>query len=157
MNLQKTEKIKLKDSKTAFAFGLTCQDDTKTKKIRELFDLKLDFMNQTFFNETSKKTIPTGIKMHKCKEVDFYNLHNESFKSLKIEDLQCIEQSELKIINLKVYMQIRNLLIIDLLSLQKIKVKLYSKKLIIFYFKMIANFNSIIRIYLQIYQILKSL
>lgn len=96
MNLKTTEEIKLKDSKTAFAFGLTCQNANKTKEIRELFDLDLTFMNQTFINKTSKKTDSVDVKTHKCKEEDFYNLHNDSFKSLKIEDLQCIEQNELK-------------------------------------------------------------
>ena len=36
MNLQKTEEIRLKDSKTAFAFGLTCPSKNTTKYIREL-------------------------------------------------------------------------------------------------------------------------
>ena len=98
MNLNETEEIKLKDSKTAFAFGLTCQNVDKTKEIRELFDLELTFMNRSLHNENdnSKKTTSSYVKTHKCKEEDFYNLHNDSFISLNIEDLQCIEQNELK-------------------------------------------------------------
>ena len=95
MNLNETEEIKLKDSKTAFAFGLTCNKIDKTKEIRDLFDLKLSFMNQRFINDTSKNTTSIDVKTHNCKYEDFYNLHNDSFKTLNIEDLQCIEQNEL--------------------------------------------------------------
>ena len=93
MNLQKTEEIKLKESKTAFAFGLTCPKENTTKIIRELFDLKLNFMRQ-IKDGGHKITNITNVTTHNCRSNDFYNLHNDSFELLNIQDLQFIDQKE---------------------------------------------------------------
>ena len=93
MNLQKTEEIKLKESKTAFAFGLTCPSKNATETVRELFNLKLNFMKQIKVNGY-KETNISNVTTHNCHPDDFYNLHDDSFELLNIKDLQCIDQKE---------------------------------------------------------------
>ena len=93
MNLQKTEEIKLKESKTAFAFGLTCSDDNITKGVRELFDLQIHFLEQIKVNG-NKITNISNVTTHNCITDDFYNIHNESFELLNFKDLQCIDKKE---------------------------------------------------------------
>ena len=93
MNLQKTETINLKEGKIAFAFSLVGPDDNTTKVMRELFNLNLQFSQQTNIN--GKKIYnETNITTHDCNPDDFYNLHNESFEFLNIKDFQCIDQNE---------------------------------------------------------------
>ena len=93
MNLDSTEDIKLKESKLAFAVGLTCPDEITTKRIRELFDFSLEFLEQTKVNGY-KETKIYNVSAHQCSPDDFYNLHNESFELLNVKDLQCIDQNE---------------------------------------------------------------
>ena len=82
MNLQKTEEIKLKESKTAFAFGLTCPSKNATETVRELFNLKLNFMKQIKVNGY-KETNISDVTTHNCHPDDFYNLHDDSFELFK--------------------------------------------------------------------------
>ena len=93
MNLDSTEDIKLKESKLAFAVGLTCPDEITTKRIRELFDFSLEFLEQTKVDRY-KQTNIYNISAHQCTPGDFYNLHDKSFELLNIKDLQCIDQKE---------------------------------------------------------------
>ena len=92
MNLKTTEEINLTESETAFAFGLTCQNEAVTEEARDLFDLELQFSTQIKL-KGKKKNIPEKITTHKCNNTDFYNHNNESFKILNIKDLRCIDQS----------------------------------------------------------------
>jgi len=92
MNLEETEEIKIKETKTAFAFGLTCPDNNTTKIIRELLDLNLQFYMQTKGNGKKISEI-TNVTTHNCSPCDFYNLHNDSFEILNIKELQCIDQN----------------------------------------------------------------
>ena len=92
MNLEKTEEIKIRESKSAYAFGLTCPDNNTTKIIRELINLNLQFYVQTKSNGEKVSKI-TNITTHNCSPDDFYNLHNESFELLNIKDLQCIDKN----------------------------------------------------------------
>ena len=93
MDLQKTEEMKLKESKIAFAYGLTCQNDATTKDVHELLNLNLKFYYQTKVNG-QKISNSSIVKTNNCRPEDFYNLHNESFELLNIKDLQCIDQQE---------------------------------------------------------------
>ena len=93
MNLQKTEEMKLKESKIAFAFGLTCQNESTTKDVHELLNLNLQFYHQAKVNG-QKIYNSSNVKTNNCRPEDFYNLHNESFELLNIKDLQCIDQQE---------------------------------------------------------------
>jgi hypothetical protein len=93
MNIEETEDIKLRESKAAFAFGLTCTDKNTTQIIRELFNLNLQFYEQTK-GDGKKISKITNVTTHNCNLEDFYYLHNESFELLNIKDLQCIDQKE---------------------------------------------------------------
>ena len=93
MNLENTEEIKLRESKAAFAFGLTCGDDSMNQIIRELFNLDLQFYEQIKGDGEKISKIATNVTTHNCSLEDFYNLYNESFEMLNIKDLQCIDQN----------------------------------------------------------------
>ena len=92
MNLEGTEEINIRESKSAFAFGLTCGDDNTNQIIRELFNLDLQFCEQIKGDEKVSRII-TNVTTHNCNLEDFYNLYNESFEILNIKDLQCIDQN----------------------------------------------------------------
>ena len=94
MNLNNTEDMRLKESKIAFAFGLTCRKENETKIVRELFNLNLEFILK--INQTKQDNESININIHNCTPEDFYNRHNSSFKSLNISDLQCINPNELE-------------------------------------------------------------
>jgi len=155
MNLQKTEEIRLKDSKTAFAFGLTCPSKNTTKYIRELFDLKLTFMRQIKV-DGYKETNITTVKTHNCHPDDFYNLHNKSFELLNIKDLQCIDHYEFDDHQLEGIYTDKLFTYYRFTTSSKNKSEYNFNTIDNLYFKMIANYNSIILTFQQIYQILKS-
>jgi len=92
MNLEETEEINIRESKTAFAFGLTCGDDNTNQIIRGLFNLDLQFYEQIKGDEKISRII-TNVTTHNCNLEDFYNFYNESFEILNIKDLQCIDQN----------------------------------------------------------------
>jgi len=92
--LQNYDEIRLNDSKTTFAFSLNCQSYEKTKEIRELFDLKFNYMNQTLFKVDKIQHTVTDIKLRKCKQEDFYDHNNKGYTLLNISDLECVEQNE---------------------------------------------------------------
>jgi len=93
--LQNYDEIRLNDSKTTFAFSLNCPSYIKTKEIRELFDLKFNYMNQTIYKGDKFVNTVTEIKLRKCKQEDFYDHHNKGYTLLNISDLECIDPNEL--------------------------------------------------------------
>ncbi len=93
MNLRKTEEIRIKESKAAFAFGLICNDDEATEGIRELFDLHVNFAEQTRVNG-KKVTNYTNVTTHNCSTDDFYNINDGSFELLNIKYFECMDEKE---------------------------------------------------------------
>ena len=95
INLNDTEPIKLKESPTAFAIGLDCPVDEKTKiRAEDLLDLKLSFITYTKDKEGNRSKKTEKVKTHPCNKNDFYNLYNESFDYLNIKNLQCLDLDE---------------------------------------------------------------
>ena len=96
MNLNNTEKIKLHESPTAFAFGLTDENDNTTSyNIYDLLDLKI------IFRIVAKNNIDSGTKrnetldFHQCNIDNFHNLHNKSFHELNINNFYCVNKDDL--------------------------------------------------------------
>ena len=93
MNISKTEKLVLKDSKASFTFGLECYDDEKYK-VNDLFDLTAQFVvYKKFENNTFDKTV-FSLATHSCNYEDFYNLHNSEFDRLDFTRYLCLDDKD---------------------------------------------------------------
>ena len=93
MNISKTEKLVLKDSKASFTFGLECYDDEKYK-VNDLFDLTAEFVvYKKFENNTFDKTV-FSLATHSCNYEDFYNLHNSEFDRLDFTRYLCLDDKD---------------------------------------------------------------
>ena len=94
MNLNITEQIDLSEEPTAFAIGLTDNNNNKNVKynISDLLDLKIEFV--TKIKEGNKKT-KNMIDHHLCNNIDFHNLHKRAFDELNINNLNCLSRDEL--------------------------------------------------------------
>ena len=100
INLKQTEKIKF-ELPTAFSFGIDCGSNETTNKIaKDLFDLKVQYVNRTrddkgnykpYYN-SSKYTIST----HPCEYEDYPIDHKSSFDYLQIKNFQCLNKNETK-------------------------------------------------------------
>ena len=93
MNIPKTEQIRFKDSKAAFAIGLDCE--TKGRfKAEDIFTLESTYIN--YIKELNgtyhKEKLPQS--SHKCKYEDFYNNYNNSFDYLKLKNYECLDSYE---------------------------------------------------------------
>ena len=97
INLPYTEPLKLKESPTAFAIGLDCPVDTKTKiKAEDLFDLNLNFITYRKDNDGNRTKSYEVINTHPCNKKDFFNLYNDSFDFLNIKNLQCLDNEQIE-------------------------------------------------------------
>ena len=93
MNISKTEKLVLKDSKASFAIGLECADDKKYK-VKDLFDLTAQFIiYKKFENNIFNKTV-ISLPTHFCNYEDFYNLHNSEFDRLDFTRYLCLDDKD---------------------------------------------------------------
>ena len=93
MNISKTEKLVLKDSKASFSFGLECYDDKKYK-VNDLFDLTAQFVvYDKFENNTFNKSV-ISLLTHPCTYEDFYNLHNSEFDRLDFTRYLCLDDKD---------------------------------------------------------------
>ena len=90
MNIPQTERIRLKDSKAAFAIGLDCDDKTELKA-HDVFNLESRYIlyikNMSGLYNKNK----TLLSSHLCKYEDFYNDYNTSFDYLGLKKYQCLD------------------------------------------------------------------
>ena len=90
MNIPQTERIRLKDSKAAFAIGLDCDDKTDLKA-HDVFNLESRYIlyikNMSGLYNKNK----TLLSSHLCKYEDFYNDYNTSFDYLGLKKYQCLD------------------------------------------------------------------
>ena len=97
MNLNKTEKIKLDESPSAFAIGLTDENENYTDyNIYDLVDLKVIF--RIVYKDKTKSegnTRNETLDFHHCTIDDFHNLHNNSFYTLNVNDFFCLSKKDL--------------------------------------------------------------
>ena len=57
MNLDKTEQIKLKDSKTAISFGLDCDVDKSGTKVEDILNFSVQYLIYQKDSSGNKKKI----------------------------------------------------------------------------------------------------
>ena len=90
MNIPKTEKINLSQSKAAFSIGLDCEDKT-TLKANDVFKLQSTYIlyikNMTGHYNKDKTPLPS----HLCKYEDYYNNYNTSFDYLGLKKYHCLD------------------------------------------------------------------
>ena len=94
MNLEETEKIKLVEETTAFAFGLTDNSDNKEYNISNLFKLNIVFVESPKGEKKTEKELNYTL----CDLEKNYNnkISNKTFYDLKINELNCLSQEDLE-------------------------------------------------------------
>ena len=93
MNIPKTEQIKFKESKAAFAIGLDCQNNGRLK-VEEVFKLESVFANYIKEMDGSYHKDKIRQTTHNCEYEDFYNNYNSSFDYLNLKNYQCLDNNE---------------------------------------------------------------
>ena len=95
MNLAKTEKVILKESKASFAIGLTCNVDKEFGiKGEDLLNFESRFIILKKERDGSKKKTKEIISSHPCTYADFYNNYNEQVDILGLNHLQCLDKTD---------------------------------------------------------------
>ena len=93
MNIPKTERITLKESKASFTIGFECYDDERFK-VNDLFMLNAEYIiYEKSFNNTFNKT-KISLGTHPCTYEDFYNLHNNEFDRLDFSRYYCLDEKD---------------------------------------------------------------
>ena len=90
MNIPKTERIRLKDSKAVFNIGFECDDNTELKA-KDVFKLEIKYVVFTKNNEGDYEKNKTLLTYHQCTYEDFYNQYNNSFDYLNLDTYQCLD------------------------------------------------------------------
>ena len=95
MNLSQTERVKLKDSKAAFAIGFDCDvskdDGTKAE---DVLKINTKFTTYTKDKQGNRKKESVNLNTHLCNYSDFYNAYNDSIDMLNIGDLHCLDKTD---------------------------------------------------------------
>ena len=98
MGMAETEKISLKESKTALAFGFGCPfDENKGLKVEDLFDIEIKFITNIKDQEGNVHKQSKILSTHPCNYSDFYNSHNFSFDLNNMDQYQCLDETDDKI------------------------------------------------------------
>ena len=91
MNLAKTEEVDLFSSESNFAFGLTCESNSKEKyNIYELLDLKARYVEYVKSRDGTYDKLPKYFDVHRCTYADFYNKYDAQFDYLNLKDFDCV-------------------------------------------------------------------
>jgi len=91
MNIPKTEQVKLKESKAAFAVGINCEKSNSRFTVDDTLELETMFviynkhMNGTY-SKAKKK-----LSNHPCNYSDFYNSFNDSVDFLNLKIYRCLD------------------------------------------------------------------
>ena len=90
MNIPKTERIRLKDSKAAFSIGYDCEEKTGVKA-SDIFNLEILYVLYIKDMQGDYDKNKTTLSFHKCKYEDFYYNYNTSFQYLGLKDYLCLD------------------------------------------------------------------
>ena len=93
MNIPKTEQIKFKDSKAAFAIGFDCQKNGRLK-VEDVFKLDAVFVNYVKEMDGTYHKDKYPQTTHNCVYEDFYNNYNSSFDYLNLKNYQCLDNNK---------------------------------------------------------------
>ena len=98
MGMDETEKISLKESKTALAFGFDCPfDENLGFKAEDLLDIKFTFIISIKDKEGKENKQRKTLSTHPCNYSDFYNSNNFSLDLINIGKYQCLDETDDKI------------------------------------------------------------
>ena len=92
MTIPVTEKIILKNSKAAIAFGLDCSTNGRFKA-EDLLDIEARFVVYSKTMEGEYKKEKNLLSTHSCKQEDFYNLYNKQFDYLSLPKYKCLDNN----------------------------------------------------------------
>ena len=94
-NLAKTEKIKLNESKAAFAVGLDCEIDKEYgTKAEDLLDFVSKFVIFEKSHDGNQQKIKQVLSLHPCNYSDFYDNYNEQVDILGLNKFQCLDKTD---------------------------------------------------------------
>ena len=93
--MAETDKIYLKESKTAIGFGFDCPFDKNMGfQAEDLFDLQLRFIVNIKDQEGNVGKQSKILSTHTCNYSDFYNSYNYSLDLINIENYQCLDDKD---------------------------------------------------------------
>ena len=90
VNIQKTDKIKLIESKSVFTLGLDCGSKGRFKA-DDVLQLEARYVNYTKTKEGVYAKNKTLLPTHFCTHEDFFNEHNDAFDRLTLHKFQCLD------------------------------------------------------------------
>ena len=91
MNIPKTEKVKLKDSKAAFAVGIDCESSNSRFTVDNILNLDVQFITYNKHMNGTYNKQKKHITNHPCTYKDFYNNFNDSFDYLNLKIYRCLD------------------------------------------------------------------
>ena len=95
MNLAKTEKVILNESKASFAIGLTCNVDQEYGiKGEDLLNFESRFIILKKESDGQRKKTKEILSSHPCTYSDFYNNYNDQVDLLGLNHLQCLDKTD---------------------------------------------------------------
>ena len=92
MNLEKTEVLDFNDKSVAFAFGLDCRKEEKTKEAEELFDLYFAYVSRA--HERIDQVLDIS-HFHICTPDDFMSELIDYYEVLGLQKLYCLNKDRL--------------------------------------------------------------
>ena len=90
VNIPKTESISLKDSHASFSLGLDCTSNGRFKA-EDVLTLEARYVNYTKTETGEYAKNKTLVPSHYCTYQDFYNIHNDAFNRMKLQNFQCLD------------------------------------------------------------------
>ena len=94
MKLPTAERIKLKESKAAFALGFDCRTASDGTKAEDILDLQLNYLIYKKYSNGTRKKFPEPLSSHKCTYADFYNQYNATYDLLNLKTFECLDNTE---------------------------------------------------------------
>ena len=94
MKLPTAERIKLKESKAAFAIGFDCREGSDGTKAEDILQLNINYLIYKKFPDGSRKKFPEPLSSHKCTYADFYNQYNFTFDLLNLQTFECLDNTD---------------------------------------------------------------
>jgi hypothetical protein len=99
MTTSKTDKINFANYSYGIAFGISCDNEYDDKSIYNYLNFTLDHVKMTIDESGSSNRVKTNINYVKCDKSKFFNLLDEDYNRLQLDNFYCIseEQSNLNI------------------------------------------------------------
>ena len=92
MNLEETDVLDFYDKSAAFAFGLDCRDENKTKEAEELLELDFGYVSRSHENI---RVVLNFSHFHICKPEDFMSELYDYYISLGLGNYYCLNKDQI--------------------------------------------------------------